>query len=79
MSKNVIQAIESERKARGRLTAAMGRDYPEGAPVRWKKHGIQEGTVIWNRQPGQTRIKVLNYRTGKELWITAWHIAEAMK
>lgn len=77
MSKSVIQAIEAHRKTMAELTAAMFRDYPEGAPVRWKKHGIQEGTVIWHRSPGQTRVKVRNERTGKEVWITAWHIAEA--
>jgi len=77
MSKSVIQAIEAHRNTASKLSAAMGRDYPEGSPVRWKKRGIQEGTVIWNRQPGQTRIKVRNERTGKEVWITAYHIVEA--
>jgi hypothetical protein len=75
--KAVLSAIKAARKAGDQMSAAMLKEYPQGADVRWKKHGIQEGVVLWNPAPGHRRIKVHNRRTGKDVWITAYHIAEA--
>ena len=77
--KTVLAAIEAHRKTAAELCAAMLKEYPVGADVRWKKHGIQEGVVVYHRAPGSTRIKVQNIRTGKEVWITAYHIEDAAR
>ena len=75
--KAVLAAIAAKYKAGAKMSAAMLKEYPEGSDVRWKKNGIHQGVVVYNPAPGHERIKVRNERTGNEVWITAYHIAEA--
>lgn len=73
--KAVLAAIAAKWKAGKKMSAAMLKEFPEGSDVRWRKNGIHRGVVIHNPSPGHERIKVRNDRTGKEVWITAYHIS----
>ena len=78
MSKALARALEGRRKAQAAIDQVLKRDYPSGVEVTWKRNGIHEGTVVFYGGFGD-RIKVKNANTGRELWIHAYCIVDAME
>lgn len=78
MSRALARALEGRRKAQDIIDKVLKRDYPSGTEVAWKRNGIHEGTVVFYGGFGD-RIKVRNAKTGRELWIHAYCIVDAME
>lgn len=74
MSQRVVAARRAVNSAEVDLGFALQEDYPVGRRIRWvwnDQHYL--GTVVMHGTVG--RIKVVNSSTGKERWISAYHIA----
>jgi hypothetical protein len=77
MSKALAVALARRREAEDEVERILRRDYQPGVAVRWEKNGAHQGVVVMNGSGD--RIKVRNIRTGRELWIYAYRIVEAME
>ncbi len=74
MSRHLKKAVGREVSAAEEVVRVMERDYPVGSEIEWNRGGLHGGTVLSHSRG--SRIKVRNERTGRELWITAYHIAD---
>ena len=73
MNAKLKRAIRSVQASEEKLGSVMRTDYPVGGRVRWGRGGYtQRGEVIMHGY--QDRLKVLNHKTGRELWIHAYDI-----
>lgn len=72
MSIHLQKALGRERNAASEVVRVMERDYPVGSEIEWERGGLHGGTVLSHSRG--TRIKVRNEKTGREVWVTAYHI-----
>lgn len=76
MSKALARALDDRSKAEAKIEGVLKDDYPVNASVVWKRNGLHDGIVI---QHGcGDRIKVRNVQSGRELWIYAYCIVDAL-
>lgn len=76
MSKALALALERRLEAEKQVERVLRRDYPPGTRVTWKKSGIHEGVIL--DDASGDRVRVRNARTGREYWIYAYCLVEAM-
>ncbi len=72
MSIHLKKAIGREDSAASEVVRIMERDYPVGSQIEWDRGGLHVG-IVQSHSRG-SRIKVCNDKTGREVWITAYHI-----
>lgn len=77
MSFKLLRAAQTLNYHRDGLTEVLREEFPVGAVVSWVKNGpnIQKGVV--DSHGYGDRIKVVNQKTKKCIWICSCHIIEA--
>jgi hypothetical protein len=70
-------ALNNENAAQNAVERTLKRGWPLNSPVEWRRGpgGIHFGHVIAHGYGAH--IRVLNEKTGREVWITAFDICEA--
>lgn len=70
------QALDALALAKGTAIAQLAKDFPPGAPVEWRRNGLQGG-VVRRTSPYNLRLEVQNTATGCTYRISASDILAA--